>query len=203
MTCQPAGVCVTKALEDDILRSLRRITRAIDLHSRWLANNFGLTGPQLVCLRVIASRGNITPTELAHEVSLSQATVTGIVDRLAARQLVTRDRNSDDRRVVTISIDAAGKALIDEAPPPLQERFVDRLACLSELEQLTIRATLQRVVEMMDGEDIEAAPVLTTSPAAQSPEELREVADPAPSDIAPLERVADNTPMSDAEPDDA
>ena len=74
-------------VKEDILRSLRRITRAIDLHSRHLAHTFGLTGPQLVCLRTVGARGKMTPSELAKQVSLSQATITGIIDRLAARQL--------------------------------------------------------------------------------------------------------------------
>lgn len=43
--------------EDDVLRALRRITRAIDLHSRHLATTHGLTVHLLVWLRVIGSRG--------------------------------------------------------------------------------------------------------------------------------------------------
>src|SRR5512140_3522668 len=113
----PAG-----EVKEAILRSLRRITRAIDLHSRHLAHTFGLTGPQLVCLRAVGARGKMTPSELAKEVSLSQATITGIIDRLAARQLVARERSNYDRRLVTVVITTAGRALIDQAPSPLQER---------------------------------------------------------------------------------
>ena len=177
---------MARQLEDDILRALRRITRAIDLHSRWLANNYGLTGPQLVCLRVIGHRGRITPSELAREVSLSQATVTGIVDRLAARQLVQRERSSQDRRVVTISVVAAGEALIQEAPSPLQEQFVLRLAALSEREQSAIRDTLDRIVEMMGGGELAAAPVLATSPVAQASDELQGAVNGASAAVDPL-----------------
>ena len=45
---------MTRAYEEEILRALRRITRAIDLHGRSLVAPFGLTVPQLVCLRAIA-----------------------------------------------------------------------------------------------------------------------------------------------------
>ena len=148
--------------EDDVLRALRRITRAIDLHSRHLAVTYGLTGPQLVCLRVIADQGPISPSQLAREVSLSQGTITGIVDRLVARQLVGRQRTSRDRRVVTVDVTEAGRALIKTAPSPLQERFVARLNGLTHEEQANVRVTLDRIVRMMDGEDIDAAPVLTS-----------------------------------------
>lgn len=152
-------------VEEEILRALRRISRAIDLHSRYLASTFGLTGPQLVSLRAVGQLEQATPSDLAREVSLSQATMTGIIDRLAARQLVTRERISKDRRRVTIRLTEAGRALIEQAPSPLQERFVERLSELTEAEQLEIRDTLERIVRMMDGEDLDAAPVLV--PAAE------------------------------------
>lgn len=157
--------------EEEILRSLRRVTRAIDLHSRWLATTFGLTGPQLVCLRVIAERGSISPGQLAREVALSQATITGIVDRLAARQLVTRARDAPDRRLVSVSVTDAGRALVSEAPSPLQERFVQRLRDLSSSERDAMRRTLAKIVTMMDGEGLDAAPVLSSGGDVLAPEQ--------------------------------
>lgn len=147
-------------IEDDILRSLRRITRAIDLHSKALMGTFGLTGPQLVCLRAIGRSERLTPSELARSISLSQGTITGIVGRLAARQLVRRERTHKDRRSVYVRITQAGRDLIAAAPSPLQERFSVRLASLPTTDQETVRSVLARVVAMMDGEDIDAAPVL-------------------------------------------
>ena len=149
-------------LEEDVLVALRRITRAIDLHSRYLANTFGLTGPQLVCLRILGRHTQLTPTEIAKHVSLSQATVTGIVDRLASRQLLTRARSATNRRHVEVTITDAGRHLLSDAPSALQERFAERLAALSSEEGEVIRRTLATIVRMMDGEDIEAVPVLST-----------------------------------------
>ncbi len=156
-------------LEEDILVALRRITRAIDIHSRYLANKFGLTGPQLVCLRVLGRHTSLTPSELAKHVALSQATVTGIVDRLASRQLVTRVRSESDRRNVTVAITDAGTALLADAPSALQEKFANRLALLPAEEQHAIRVTLDKVVRMMDGEDLAADPVLDADPSIEGP----------------------------------
>jgi DNA-binding MarR family transcriptional regulator len=151
---------MSRQYEDDVLRALRRITRAIDLHSRFLATTFGLTGPQLVCLRVIGERGPLNASQLAREVSLSQGTITGIVDRLVSRQLVDRERISADRRVVTVSFTLAGRSLVDAAPSPLQERFLERLQELSADERETIRRTLDKIVHLMDGDKIDAIPAL-------------------------------------------
>lgn len=157
-------------LEEDILIALRRITRAIDIHSRYLASTFGLTGPQLVCLGALGRLGTTTPSELAKQVALSQATVTGIVDRLGRRQLLTRRRSKSDRRLVEVSITEAGRALLEQAPSALQETFAQALGELSVEEQENIRRTLNAIVTMMGVEDLDAAPVLSTD--ADEPSEL-------------------------------
>ena len=149
-------------LEDTILRSLRKITRAIDLYSKKLARECKLTGPQLVCLRQINNNQTIAPGELAKEVSLSQATITGILDRLAARNLINRERSQTDRRKLIISLTAEGKELVSKVPSPLQERFSAKLSELPEENQLIIKIILQQIVSMMDAEKIDAAPVLTS-----------------------------------------
>lgn len=163
---------MTEPVEDRILRSLRRISRAIDLHSKHLAATFGLTGPQLVCLRVVGRHKQLTPSELAQEVSLSKPTVTGIVDRLVTRQLLLRERTSKDRRLVTVRLTPAGEDLVSAAPSPLQERFAQRLSSLGDDERENISAALEKIVSMMDGEDIDAAPVLEAAVVPEAPPEV-------------------------------
>ncbi|MGD9390603.1 MAG: MarR family transcriptional regulator, partial [Thioalkalispiraceae bacterium] len=72
---------------DQVLISLRQIIRAIDLNSKRLERESGLTGPQLLVMQLIGSAGEITAGVLAREVSLSQATVTSILDRLERKGL--------------------------------------------------------------------------------------------------------------------
>lgn len=144
--------------EENILRSLRRITRAIDLHSRQLATRHRLTAPQLVCLRQIRREGGeSTPGRLARDIHLSQATVTGILDRLSARGLVSRERSAEDRRRVIVRLTDAGRQVCDTAPSPLHERFAAALGRLSEEERVRIDAVLEQVVQMMEVEKIEDA----------------------------------------------
>lgn len=160
-------------LEAEILRSLRRITRAIDLHSRQLVEQHGLTAPQLLCLRILVQRGALKATELAREMTLSPATVTGIVDRLVARELVVRNRSDEDRRIVTLSITAAGRRTAGQVPSLLQDRFAQRLRALPVAEQGALRDALSRIVKMMDAEELVVAPVLATGPADVSARRVR------------------------------
>lgn len=79
---------------DEVLTALRRIIRAIDLHSRQLTKETSLTGPQLMLMRAIAEHPGDTTRSIAKVVNLSQATVTSIIDRLEAKGLVFRQRST-------------------------------------------------------------------------------------------------------------
>lgn len=149
-----------KSYEETILRSLRRITRAIDIHSRQLAQKHRLTGPQLVCLRQIERDGQTTPSALARQISLSQATVTGILDRLSNRGLVNRVRSDTDRRRVHVTLTEAGQQLAESAPSPLQQRFAQRLEALAPEGQARIAEVLQQIVAMMEADNLKASPLL-------------------------------------------
>ena len=148
------------SVDDRILRSLRRISRALDLHSKQLKSTHRLTAPQLICMRELREARALTPSELALAVSLSQATITGILDRLERRELVRRTRNPADKRRVNVELTDAGLAAVQAAPLPLHALFAKRLAGLPANEQTKIEDVLARVVSMMEAEDIDAAPML-------------------------------------------
>jgi DNA-binding MarR family transcriptional regulator len=147
-----------------VMAALRRIIRAIDLHSKSLVQRYGLTGPQLVVLKEVDEAAPRTVGDLAHAVNLSQATVTGILDRLEKKGMIERRRSTEDRRKVIVTpTDAAGKALAG-APPLLQEHFTRNFALLPDWEQSQVLSSLQRIVALMEAADVEAGPILTTGP---------------------------------------
>lgn len=146
----------------EVLISLRKIIRAIDLRSRRLMQEAGFTGPQLLVMQALARAEEITAGDLAKQVNLSQGTITSILDRLEKRELVKRIRSDTDRRRVFVSLTGEGRERLSVAPTLLQERFIQRFAELKEWEQHQMLASLQRLAEMMDAQDIDAAPVLDT-----------------------------------------
>jgi len=153
------------AFEDDILRSLRRIIRGVALHNKHLAQHYEITGPQLICLRILRATGPMTPSRLAAAASLSKPTISGIVDRLERRGLVTRERSTSDKRQVSLALTERGREVAFAAPPPLQERFAQNLALLSTTQQARIDRMLQRIVQMMEVKDLDAAPILDVAHA--------------------------------------
>jgi DNA-binding MarR family transcriptional regulator len=133
-----------------VLLSLRRIMRAMDSHSRYLAQHHGLTGPQALVLRELFRLGDMPAGQLARTVSLSQATLTGILDRLAKKGLLERRRDSRDRRRVLVHLTAAGVALLQSPPPLFKETFLRQFASLQDWEQGLLLSSLQRIAAMME-----------------------------------------------------
>ncbi len=147
-------------VEQELLIALRRIIRAIDLHSKKLNRESGLTGPQLIILQTIHSLPEVTPKRLAQKVTLSQGTVTVILDRLTARGLVERVRSETDRRSYHLTLSEEGAKVLSLAPALLQNEFIDRFSQLEQWEQTQILSSVQRVAVMMDAVGMYAAPML-------------------------------------------
>jgi len=145
-----------------VLQSLRRIIRAVDLHSRQLAMQYDITGPQLACLLVVNEQGPLTTSSLARQVYLSPSTIVGIVDRLEQKGLALRKRNSVDRRVVNIEVTQKGRKLVHSAPSPLQASLANALQNLPKPEQAAISRALEKIIALMEADNIDAAPMLET-----------------------------------------
>ncbi|MDX2350370.1 MAG: MarR family transcriptional regulator [Porticoccus sp.] len=145
---------------EEVLVALRRVIRATDLHSKHLAKTTGLTTPQILLLQTIRDKGQVTIGEIANEMSLSQATVTSILDRLEKRDLVYRERSKEDKRKVHAYLTDQAIEILKEAPIPLQEHFTQQFIDLQEWEQTMIISSLQRIAQMMDAQHIDASPVL-------------------------------------------
>lgn len=145
---------------EEVLIALRRVIRATDLHSKHLSKTTGLTAPQILLLQTLHGKGEVTIGELAHKMSLSQATVTTILDRLEKRNFVYRRRSQEDKRKVHAHLTDQAIATLKTAPLPLQEHFTRQFANLQEWEQTMIISALQHIAQMMDAEHIDASPVL-------------------------------------------
>lgn len=89
-----------------------------------------LTMPQLKVLWVLAINGSASGHDLGDAIGVSLATISGIVDRLCAQELVTRREDPRDRRVRRIELTPSGQELVDSimvAGDEHQRRLLSRL----------------------------------------------------------------------------
>ncbi len=142
-----------KDLSEEIVITLRQIHRAMSIYSKSLDKHYGLTSPQLLILHELFQADQIVIGEIARKISLSQATVTDIIDRLEIKGLVTRTKNNLDRRQVLIKITSTGKNIINKRPSLLQKDFLIEFDKLRKWEQHLLLSSVERIALMMKTKD--------------------------------------------------
>lgn len=139
----------------EIVQSFRRIFKAIQQYSEAVLKEFGVTGPQLWLLKMLRQEGGTSVGELSQKMYLHISTVSGIIDRLEAKGYVARKKAETDRRIVIVQLTASGKRIVDQAPEPSQGKLLHSLQNLSEKEVLEMHEALQKIVRLMEVEQIE------------------------------------------------
>ena len=145
---------------DELFVSIRKIIRAIDIRSRKLSKEAGVTGPQLMILQEMARVKGIGAKDVSININLSQATVTNILDRLEAKNFIKRIRSESDRRKIALFLTTEGREALMNAPQPIEDSFIEKFSALKEWEQFQLLSSVERVADMMDASEIDAAPVL-------------------------------------------
>lgn len=151
-------------LSDNIIRSLRKILRKVNEHSRQLSREGDLSVTGLLCLRFIAAYHTprtLTSVEIARGIQLTTPTISRILERLERNGLISRTRSPNDRRKLFVKLTAKGKRRLANLPPPLQEGFLERLAKQPQKKQRQILEVLEEVVDLMDAQELDAAPILS------------------------------------------
>jgi DNA-binding MarR family transcriptional regulator len=132
------------------LDSMRRIVRALGISARTAEHSIGITGAQLLVLRVLDAHPAQSLNELAALTFTHQSTVSVVVDRLVSRGFVTRSRSETDGRRVVLALTAAGRRALRHAPPPTQMRLITAINSLPPARRRELAKALKAVVDDMD-----------------------------------------------------
>ncbi|KFN43661.1 MarR family winged helix-turn-helix transcriptional regulator [Arenimonas oryziterrae] len=98
-------------LEDQLCFALYSTGLAMSKVYRKLLGDLGLTYPQYLVMLVLWAGDELTVSEIGERLFLDSATLTPLLKRLEAAQLITRTRAVSDERQVVIALTAAGRAL--------------------------------------------------------------------------------------------
>ena len=139
-------------ITEEVLSSIRKLIRASDVYSSKVRQLSGLTSAQLLLLRAIDNNPSASLGALAKQISLSEATTSTILKRLESAGFIYKTRSESDRRRSQVFLTEAGSEVLDRAPMPLDQEFLNRFQSLKPYEQSAIVSSLQRVAEMMAGD---------------------------------------------------
>jgi DNA-binding MarR family transcriptional regulator len=129
-----------ESLEQEALLNLVRTNDRFGLRFARLFREHALTPSQYNVLRILRGEGKPLPSlEIADRMIAQVPAITGLIDRLEAMSLVTRDRCTEDRRVVFVGITPRGLDLLARLDQPVSQLHTKLIGHLtrSELRELS------------------------------------------------------------------
>jgi DNA-binding MarR family transcriptional regulator len=148
----------------DILIKLRKIVRSVNLESKRVEKEQGISIPQLLCLQFLAEQEDYrtNAAKLKTFLNLNASTISGILKRLEKKGLVAKLPKVSDKRVTLISLTASGMELIESAPITFQQKLSKKLQDLPPEKLQTIIDGIDILTNIMEVDEIDASPIITS-----------------------------------------
>lgn len=152
-----------EGLDNEIIIKMRQIVRSINLESKKIQKQYGVSIPQVLCLNFIKESANYQSTqrEIRNYLNLNASTITGIINRLEKKGLIARLPKLGDKRVSNIALTADGQRLLEKLPPLLQDKLTAQLNELPYEKVSRIENALNDLIDLLNIKEIDASPVLT------------------------------------------
>lgn len=140
-----------KSLEsvEEIERYLRRIDHIIRKEGRLILKDYNITVPQFEALQYLIHNENLTIGELSQKMHLAFSTVTDLIDRMEKTELVSRMKDSKDKRIVRLKVLTKGFDVVNKVLSRRREFLAGRLTSLTDEEKDKLDIMLQRLHEAM------------------------------------------------------
>lgn len=147
----------------DILVNIRKILRSINLESKRVQKEYGISIPQYLCLNYLNQQTEYkaTSTEIKKYLNLNASTVTGIISRLESKGFIAKLPNQGDKRSTFIYLTALGEKTVNSIPALLHEKLSDKLKKLPQSDLSKVQNSLELLVQFMEVEDVDASPLIT------------------------------------------
>ena len=136
------------------LKSVRLLAECLQSFERFSGETVrrcGLTPAQFDIIATLGNTPGMTYKELGEKTLITKGTLTGVIERLEAKQLVARTRCSADKRSFSVCLTAAGEQVFASAFPVVVEQGRQAFAPYSEadFEQLdqALRKLKQRIAD--------------------------------------------------------
>jgi MarR family 2-MHQ and catechol resistance regulon transcriptional repressor len=104
-----------------------------------------LTPPQFYVLATIGYAGGLPFNEIGAKMMVTVSNLTGIVDRLEEKKLVTRRRDEADRRVVHVLLTEKGTKLYKSTIPLFEKSISQIFSPLDKSQQKTLAALFRKL----------------------------------------------------------
>lgn len=145
----------------DPMLSMRGFLTAHDELQRRQARRMGLNATDMQALRLLDLHGPLGPSELARRLDLRSASVTVLLDRLAAEGFIERIRSDHDRRRVSVRVLPHAVDLLFDTWAPIVRAIDDVGHSLSPTQQRAVYLFLDQITAVAERSGTESNPAVT------------------------------------------
>jgi DNA-binding MarR family transcriptional regulator len=134
-----------ESLEAEVFLNLVRTTDALSRGGEEILKLVGLSLTQYNVLRILRGAGEqgLCCREVAERMITRDPDITRLVDCLERRGLLTRSRDSKDRRIITVRITEAGRKMLKDLDKPIEDHNRNRLSHLG-------KSDLRKLLELLE-----------------------------------------------------
>ena len=141
----------------EVAKILPLILREFAKRQRDFFSQAALTVPQIVILDFLNERGPCKMNDLARALNFTMSAVTAIVDKMIGLKLVARERSSEDRRVVNVSLFKKGAQMVAQVKEMRRSCLNNMFSALSDKDKSEYVRILRKVYANLRGGGNEAA----------------------------------------------
>jgi len=133
--------------EDRAFIALQKAADKLSVQAEQLMKSHGLTGAQYNVLRILrgAEPDGLACSSISERMISHDPDMTRLLDRMEKRHLITRQRQSDDRRVVKTRITSGGLELLKRLDPLIRELHKGQFAHLGNARVKTLTDLLDQI----------------------------------------------------------
>lgn len=140
------------SLAKEALKQFRIIFGTVRQHFREIEASCGISGSQLWLLHEIANHPELGVSRLAENLAIHQSTCSLLVEKLVRKQLVQKQRLSEDQRKVGLIVTEAGHAVLANAPQPVDGILPQVLSTLDTEALQNLNTSLKMVIGKLDAQ---------------------------------------------------
>jgi len=141
---QPAGETL------QFMQRMWELVHALDVASKRMAQQLGVTGPQRLVIRLVGQQPGQTASEIAATLGKHPSTLTGVLARLEERDLILRTTDAEDRRRARFTLTAAGKRIDLQRKGTVEAAVRRALGRASTSDLAGMETTLRLLVEELE-----------------------------------------------------
>jgi DNA-binding MarR family transcriptional regulator len=137
----------------EVLRKFRQVFNAVKNHFQQVEKKVGIGGAQVWALSLIHEHPGIGVNDLSNLMDIHQSTASNLIKSLVTSELVEVRKNIEDKRIVELHINSAGKRILKKAPTPFSGVLPHALLQLNPKVLVRLNDDLSDLLNLLEADE--------------------------------------------------